>query len=431
MARSRVRFAGAAGTELVGVLDEPEGRPRGWAVFAHCFTCSKESVAASRVSTALAAHGIGVLRYDVSGLGDSDGEFEDSTFSSDVDDLVQAAAHLSGSGRAPALLVGHSLGGSAVVAAAARVPSVEAVVTINAPADPAHVAHLLGEVTEELREAGTACVRIAGREFTVRQRLLDDLSEQAQHDRLATLDAALLVLHAPGDQTVGIEHARRVFDAARHPKSFVALDGADHLLTRPADARWAADVVAAWASRYLPGVCRTGPAVEPAEADQPAEAVEAVAAVAVDDGEPLPPGTVVVTETGSGPFVEHVRAGRHTFLADEPTSIPGGTDTGPGPYDLLLASLGTCTAMTVRMYADRKGVPLERVRVSLVQQHVHADDLTACVGGGEDCVRQFVRKVTLEGDLDDAQRGKLMEIADKCPVHRTLEAGVEVVTRLV
>lgn len=429
MPQARVRFAGAAGTELVGVLDTPDGPARGWAVFAHCFTCSKESVAASRVSKALASHGIGVLRYDVTGLGDSGGEFADSTFSSDVDDLVLAAAYLREAGRAPSLLVGHSLGGSAVVAAAARVAEVEAVVTIGAPADPAHVAHLLGEVTDELREAGTACVRIGGRDFTVRQRLLDDLSEQAQHDRLAGLDAALLVLHAPGDETVGIDHARRVFEAARHPKSFVSLDGADHLLTRPQDARWVAEVVSAWVERYLPAADAADTARTADTADTAGTADTADRPDAPD--ETLPAGTVVVTETGTGPFVEHVRAGRHTFVADEPTSVPGGTDTGPGPYDLLLAALGTCTAMTLRMYADRKGLPLERVQVRLVQEHVHADDLSACVDGGQDCVRRFVREITLEGDLDEAQRGRLLEIADKCPVHRTLEAGVQVATRLV
>ncbi len=428
MAQSEVRFAGVAGAELVGVLAEPEGPPRGWAVFAHCFTCSKDSLAASRISRALADHGIGVLRYDVTGLGESGGEFAAATFTSDVDDLVLAAAHLRQAGRAPALLVGHSLGGAAVVAAAARVPEVAAVVTLNAPADPAHVAHLLGPVTQELAQSGSACLTIAGREFTVRQALLDDLSEQAQHERLATLDAALLVLHAPGDQTVDVDHARRIFEAARHPKSFVALDGADHLLTRPADSRWAADVISAWASRYLPATTGTSTGASTGASTGVSTGQDVPS---VDDGEPLPVGTVVVTETGTGPFVEHVRAGRHTLLADEPPSIPGGTDTGPGPYDLLLAALGTCTAMTVRMYASRKKLPLDRVSVRLTQEHVHADDLTACVGGGEGCERQLVREITLDGDLDDDQRGRLLAIADRCPVHRTLEAGVSVATRLV
>jgi len=411
--QSDVRFSGVAGATLAGVLDEPDGPARGWAVFAHCFTCSRDSLAASRVSRALAGHGIGVLRYDVTGLGASGGEFADSTFSSDVDDLVLAAAHLRGLGRAPSVLLGHSLGGAAVIAAAGRLPEVTAVVTINAPADPAHVAHLLAPATEELRARGSACVRIAGREFTVRQRLIDDLTAQAQHERLAALDAALLVLHAPADETVGVDNARSIFDAARHPKSFVALDGADHLLTRAADSRWVADLVASWVSRYLP------------EPTQPAEPAEPTV-----EEQAVPVGTVVVTETGTGPFVEHVRAGRHGFVADEPPSVPGGTDTGPGPYDLLLAALGTCTAMTLRMYAARKQLPLERVSVTLTQQHVHADDLTACVGGAQDCVREVVREISLVGDLDDDQRQHLLEIADRCPVHLTLESGVRVATRL-
>lgn len=428
MGTSEVRFAGVGGAALAGVLDSPDGPARGWAVFAHCFTCSKDSFAASRVCRALAGLGIGVLRYDVTGLGDSGGDFADSTFSSDVDDLVLAAAHLRGLGRAPSLLLGHSLGGAAVIAAAGRLPEVTAVVTINAPADPAHVADLLAPATEELRSRGAACVRIAGREFTVRQRLIDDLTAQAQHERLAALDAALLVLHAPGDETVGIDNARRIFEAARHPKSFIALDGADHLLTRAADSRWVADLVASWAARYLSA--QSGP-VNPVDPTAPIDPTAPVDPTAPTGGaHDVPAGTVVVTEAGTGPFVEHVRAGRHGFVADEPASVPGGTDTGPGPYDLLLAALGTCTAMTLRMYATRKRLPLERVRVTLLQQHVHADDLSVCVDGGADCVREVVREITLEGDLDDDQQQRLLEIADKCPVHRTLESGVRVATRL-
>jgi uncharacterized OsmC-like protein/alpha/beta superfamily hydrolase len=408
-----VTFTGAHGGRLSGVLDLPEGRARSWAVFAHCFTCSKDSHAASRISRALAARGIGVLRYDFTGLGESDGDFAEATFSSDVQDLVAAADHLREQGRAPGLLVGHSLGGAAVVAAAASVPEVTAVATINAPAHPAHVAHLLDPVADELREAGTACVRIGGRTFQVRQELVDDLSGQRQRDRIASLGAALLVLHAPGDETVGIENARQVFELARHPKSFVALDGADHLLSRRADSLYAADVIAAWASRYL------------AVAEAPPLQVQA------DDVTPA--GVVVVTETGEAPFAQQVTAGRHRWRADEPPEVQGGTDTGPTPYDHLLAGLGACTAMTLRMYATRKQIPLERVSVTLAQQRVHADDLALCVEGDGDadgCVRQFTREVRLEGDLSDEQRDRLMLIADKCPVHRTLEGGVQVVTTL-
>ncbi|MGJ7440783.1 bifunctional alpha/beta hydrolase/OsmC family protein [Aquipuribacter sp. MA13-6] len=410
MPQQDVRFTGVHGGTLVGVLDVPEGDARAWAVFAHCFTCSKESHAASRISRALASRGIGVLRYDFTGLGESGGDFADATFSSDVTNLLAAADTMRQQGRAPRLLVGHSLGGAAVVAAAGRIPGIAAVVTLNAPAQPSHVAHLLDDVTDELASAGQACVRIGGRAFTVRQELIDDLDGQDQRDRLASLDAALLVMHAPTDEVVGVENARELFDLARHPKSFVALDGADHLLSRRADATYVADVVVAWASRYL---------------DQEVGADEA------DAGATTAPGVVQVRETGKGPFTQQVTAGRHRWVADEPPEVAGGLDTGPTPYDHLLAGLGACTSMTLRMYADRKKIPLERVSVTLHQEQVHAVDLSACVDGGEDCMRQFTREVTLEGDLTDAQRRALLRIADRCPVHRTLEGGVRVVTTLV
>lgn len=415
MPSEEVVFTGVHGGRLSGVLDLPAGRAMSWAVFAHCFTCSKDSHAASRISRALAARGIGVLRYDFTGLGESGGDFADATFTSDVANLVAAADVLREQDRAPGLLVGHSLGGAAVVAAAGRVPEVTAVATINAPAHPSHVTHALSDVEDDLAVAGEARVRLGGREFTVRQELLDDLSGQAQAARIRSLDAALLVLHAPADEVVALDDARELFELARHPKSFVALDGGDHLLSRRADSLYAADVIAAWASRYL----AVGQAeVAPDRSGEPEQ-------------EPTPRGVVVVRETGEGPFTQEVRAGRHTWVTDEPPEIPGGTDTGPTPYDHLLAGLGACTAMTLRMYATRKDIPLERVTVTMRQRNVHADDLTACMAGKEGCVRQFVREVHLEGDLTDSQRERLKLIADKCPVHRTLEAGVEVVTELV
>lgn len=411
MPREDLTFEGAHGSPLSGVLEIPDGPAKSWAVFAHCFTCGKDSHAAARISRALASRGIGVLRFDFTGLGESGGEFADATFTSDVADLVRAADRMREQGRAPGLLVGHSLGGAAVIAAADRIPEVTAVATVNAPAHPAHVRHALEPAATELAADGVACVRIAGRDFTVRRELLEDLSGQAQAERLAALDAALLVLHAPTDDTVGIDNARELFQLARHPKSFVALDGADHLLSRRADSLYAADVIASWASRYL------------AVSEPPSRATDA-------DPDPGTVGTVVVREAGDGPFVQHVTAGRHRWVADEPTDVPGGTDTGPSPYDHLLAGLGACTAMTLRMYATRKKLPLERVTVTVRQRSVHADDMSVCVDGGDGCVRQFTREIELEGDLDDAQRQKLLEIADKCPVHRTLEAGVQVVTTL-
>ncbi|WP_380169188.1 bifunctional alpha/beta hydrolase/OsmC family protein [Jannaschia sp. R86511] len=423
MAQQDITFTGVHGGRLVGVLDVPDGPVRAWAVFAHCFTCSKDSHAASRISKALAARGVGVLRYDFTGLGESGGDFADATFTSDVANLVAAADHLRGQGRAPTLLLGHSLGGAAVVAAAGSIPEVAAVVTVNAPAHPSHAAHLLAEVTDELAAAGQACVRIGGRSFTVRQALLDDLDSQDHRDRLATLDAALLVMHAPGDEVVGVDNAREMFDQARHPKSFVTLDGADHLLSRREDSTYVAEVVLAWVSRYLPPADEA--AADGQAADEAAADGQAAGEAAAEDA-----GVVVVTETGQGPFTQQVTAGRHRWVADEPPDVEGGLDTGPTPYDHLLAGLGACTAMTLRMYARRKDIPLERVSVRLHQEQVHAVDLSAVVDGGEDCMRRFTREITLVGDLSEAQRKALLRIADRCPVHRTLEGGVRVVTTL-
>ncbi|MFC5382600.1 alpha/beta fold hydrolase [Aquipuribacter nitratireducens] len=434
MARERITFEGARGQRLSGVLELPDGPVRSWAVFAHCFTCSKDSHAASRVSRGLAERGTAVLRYDFSGLGDSEGGDEGALagFTADVDDLVAAVGHVESERGPVTLLVGHSLGGAAVLSAAARLSGVAAVATIGAPADPAHASRLLAGAGAELAAEGSACVSIAGREFLVRQELVDDLRSQRLLEQVGELEGALLVLHSPLDEVVGIENAARLFAAARHPRSFVTLDGADHLLSRRSDALYVADVVSAWASRYVAvtpprrTVSATAEA-EPVVSDREVEA-EASAGSSPDPAVALADGQVLVTETGEGPFAQEVRAGRHSWTADEPPEVPGGTDTGPTPYDHLLAGLGACTAMTVRMYADRKGWPLRRVEVLLGQEHRHGDDATECVAGRPGCVREFHREVRLEGDLDDDQRARLLEIADKCPVHKTLEQGVRVVT---
>jgi alpha/beta superfamily hydrolase/uncharacterized OsmC-like protein len=403
VARDRMTFTGAHGQTLSGVLELPEGPVRSWALFAHCFTCSKDNHAATRISRGLAERGTAVLRYDFTGLGESEGEFAAEGFSGDVDDLVAAADHLREHHGPVSLLVGHSLGGAAVVTAASRIPEVTAVATVNAPADPAHAAHLLADVREELRAEGSACVTIAGRPFLVRQSLVDDLASQRLLEHVAALDAALLVLHAPLDDVVGIDNAAALFAAARHPRSFVAVDGADHLLGRRADALYVADVISAWASRYLPvappqrTVSGTTSAAEPS-AGTSHDGTPADPALALASGE------VRVVETGEGPFAQEVRAGRHSWTADEPPDVPGGTDTGPTPYDHLLAGLGACTSMTIRMYADRKGWPLRSVSVRLTQQQRHADDVGGCVDGGSDCLREFCRESELDGDLDDAQR---------------------------
>lgn len=396
----RVTFTATGGEELAGRLDLPAGPPRAVALFAHCFTCGKDVIAASRIARALTDLDIAVFRFDFTGLGESDGEFANATFSSNVADLVRAADHLRRTLAAPGLLVGHSLGGAAVIAAADQIPEVQAVVTISAPADPTHVTDLFTEDRERIEEEGQATVQIGGRPFPVRREFLDDISAQPQGERLRRLDAALLVMHAPTDKIVGIDNAREIFDNARHPKSFVSLDDADHLLSRRGDAAYAATVIGAWADRYLP-----------ARPESP-------------QGEDVEPGTVVVAETG--PLSQRIQAGRHIMVADEPTSA-GGEDTGPTPYGLLLAALGACTSMTVRMYANRTEWPLESTTVTLKHSRIHAADCADCETR-EGRLDHVERVIQLDGDLDDEQRARLIEIANKCPVHRTLRSEVVIDT---
>jgi len=395
----KVSFAGAAGRALAGRLDLPdEGAPRAVALFAHGFTLGKDSLIATRLAQGLADRGIATLRFDFAGIGDSAGEFADTDFSSNVEDLAAAAAWLRARGTPASLLVGHSLGGAAVLAAAARIPEARAIATIAAPADPAHVTHHFEDSLDAIRVHGAAEVPLGAHRLTIRQAFVDDLARHDLRGAVAALRRPLLILHPPRDQIVGIENASAIFAAAKHPKSFVSLDDADHLLTRAEDAAYAAEVIAAWASRYLER-----------------KLLEAV------------PGVRVV-EAGQGKFTQDIFAGRHRLRADEPESA-GGNDTGPSPYDLLAAALGACTAMTVRLYADHKKLPLERVSVELSHSKVHAADCAACETK-DGRIDRIERVLALEGNLDEAQRAKLIEIADKCPVHRTLHSEVWISTRL-
>ena len=403
--RSRVRFPGSQGAQLAARLDTPPGKPLAYALFAHCFTCSKDTLAASRISTALTARGIAVLRFDFTGLGGSEGDFANTNFSSNVADLAAAAAWLRENHEAPKLLIGHSLGGAAVLAAAPGIPEAVAVATIGAPSEPAHLKHLLAPAVAQIEAAGEAEVELAGRKFRIKKQLLDDIGSRGNREAIGNLRKALLVFHSPRDTTVSIDNAAQIFVAAKHPKSFVSLDDADHLLTRREDAAYVAAVLSAWASRYLG---------EPAAPARPIAANE--------------PGIVTVAETREGKFTQEVRVGRHQLRADEPADA-GGTDTGPSPYDLLLAGLGACTSMTIRMYADLKQLPLDKVTVRLRHDKVHAADCAECETR-EGRIDRIEREVELAGNLDEAQRAKLLEIANKCPVHRTLHSEIWIPTRL-
>lgn len=399
---ARFDFPNAEGRILSGVLQRPTSTPTAYALFAHCFTCSKDSRAARSIAAALTARGIAVLRFDFTGLGSSEGEFANADFSSNIADLVAAADHLRATAAAPTLLIGHSLGGAAVLAAASRIAEATAVATIGAPADPGHVTHLFSDAIDTIRANGDGEVTLGGRAFRIRSEFLDDIAEHNLLKQIASLRRALLILHAPTDQLVSIDNATQIFTAARHPKSFVSLDDADHMLGRRRDAEYAADVIAAWAQRYLP--------------DAPA------GDLAGGHGE------VVVEETGEGAFQQAITIGAHRLLADEPADV-GGADTGPSPYDLVLAGLGACTSMTVRMYAERKGLPLKRVRVVLRHEKIHAADCRNCETG-KGLIDRIERTITLAGDLDDDQRSRILEIADKCPVHRTLTSEVDIQSRL-
>ena len=406
MPTERFQFTGEGGHQLAAALELPDGEPAAYALFAHCFTCGKDTLAAKRISVALAGKGIAVLRFDFTGLGSSEGEFANSTFSSNVADLVHAADHLRRQRKAPTLLIGHSLGGAAILAAAGKVPEAKAVVTIAAPSDPVHVTGLFKEHIENIRTQGEVEVSLAGRPFRIKREFLDDVAEHELMTDITGLHKALLVMQSPVDDTVGIDNATKIFVAAKHPKSFVSLDHADHLLTKPADALYAADVIAAWASRYI-------------DATTPAKTTDAV-----DQ-----PRRVVVQETRKSKFNQLITVGPHHLVADEPVAA-GGEDAGPGPYDFLLAGLGACTSMTMRLYADRKSLPLDRVTVTLKHSKIYAKDCAECETR-DGMLDQIERDIAIDGALDAEQRKKLMEIADKCPVHRTLTSEIRIVTKAV
>jgi uncharacterized OsmC-like protein/pimeloyl-ACP methyl ester carboxylesterase len=404
MPTERFQFTGEGGHQLAASLDLPDGEPLAYALFAHCFTCGKDGLAARRIAATLAAKRVAVLRFDFTGLGSSEGDFANSTFSSNIADLVRAADHLRAVHKGPEILIGHSLGGAAVLAAAGQIPDAKAVVTIGAPSDPAHVTGLFKERIADIRKHGKVEVSLAGRSFQISREFLDDIAEQGLMARATNLHKALLIMHAPADETVGIDNASRIFMAAKHPKSFVSLAGADHLLSQRRDAAYVADVIAAWSARYL----------DPIVADKSEELGEA-------------PRNVLVRETRSSKFQQAISIGPHRLTADEPVAA-GGEDTGPGPYDFVLAGLGACTAMTMRLYADRKALPLERVSVTLKHSKVYAQDCAECeTRTGK--LDQIDRVIAIEGNLDAEQRNKLMEIADKCPVHRTLTSEIHIVTR--
>ena len=399
-----LEFKNRDGHMLAARLDLPlEGKPLAYALFAHCFTCSKNTKAIAHISRALCREGLAVMRFDFTGLGESEGNFADTNFSSNVDDLIVAADFLKANYRAPEILIGHSFGGAAVIQAASRIPSSTAVVSIAAPSDPQHVTRALGKAAVSIQNQGQADVVLAGRTFTLKKQFLDDLDFVNMAETLKNLNRALLVLHSPIEETVGIENAALIFQAARHPKSFISLDTADHLLTHFEDSLYAGSVIAAWARKY-------------------------VSASYADEAKREGQENRVIAQIGKTGLTTDILAEGHRLIADEPVSI-GGNGSGPTPYGYLLAGLGACTAMTLRMYADRKEWPLDSVTVKLNHQKIHAADCEDCqIKEGK--LDQIEREIELSGALDDQQEQRLLQIADRCPVHRTLHSEIVIKSKL-
>ncbi len=402
MKSKKINFTNAEGQSLSAIMDWPaDQQPHNYAIFAHCFTCSKNLNAVRNISRTLASKGFAVLSFDFTGLGQSEGEFADTNFSANISDLLAAADFLTESYKAPTLLVGHSLGGAAIVKAAASIKSVKALVTIGTPSEATHVKHLFSDIEEEISDKGEAKVDLGGRPFTIKKQFLDDLEKQSVSDVLSDLRQSILILHSPQDSIVGIDNAAELYLAAHHPKSFVSLDGADHLLSSKSDSMYVGEVITSWAARYLK--------IEP-----------------VDTVDTEHQTVAVVGNKASG-YTTFVKAGKHFLTADEPEDV-GGSDLGPSPYELLSSSLATCTAMTLRMYANRKDLPIEQIKVHVNHSKKHCADCDDVENPGAR-IDHFERLVELDGDLDEQQLKRLLEIADKCPVHKTLEGKIRIETK--
>lgn len=398
-----VKFTGSTGEKIAGKLDKPIGPIRAYALYAHCFTCTKEFIGSRSICQELASHGIAVLRFDFTGLGNSKGDFAETNFCSNVEDLIVASKFMEQQLKAPELIIGHSLGGAAVLAASKHIESAKVVISIAAPADADHVIHNFSQYIDEIEANGSAKVKLGGRILTISKQFLDDLYAQNVTKDLGQVRKAFLVMHSPTDDTVGIENASQIYTAAPHPKSFISLDKADHLLTKPEDAAYVAATINTWASRYLPRQ---------------------------EDKTQQWEGHVTVSETGASKFQNWVQAGPHGFMADEPKAY-GGTETGPTPYNLLASALGACTTMTLRNYASLKDIDIGRIKVEVEYSKIHTDDCTDCEENESSKIDQFERRIEIQGELEDSVKERMLQIADRCPVHRTLENKAHIITKAV
>ena len=399
--KNKIEFI-SDGNKISGVLETPAEKAHAYVIFAHCFTCGKDVLFSTRITKALTQNGFAVLRFDFTGLGESEGNFSNTNFSSNVNDLVTAAAYLRDNYQAPSLLIGHSLGGRAVLSAAAKIPEIKALVTIGAPADSHHLTHLFTSQIDDIMQSGSAEIAIGSRKFNITKQFLDDIKEN--RNDIESLKVPLLVMHSPIDEIVPIKEAEKIYQRAKHPKSFITLDTANHLVTDKNDTEYVANIISAWSQKYLSlKKANTKPIQKVAEGD------------------------VVVNEFNKN-FTRLIQSDEHQWLADEPTKV-NGDNLGPDPYELLLAALGACTSMTLRMYANRKNLSLDDVKVTLRHSRQHGSDCQYCDSENKK-IEVLSRELEITGDLTDAERQRLVEIADLCPVHKTIEGKVVITTEL-
>ena len=399
----KVSFSNKDEEQLAGRLELPlNQKPHNFVIFAHCFTCTKNLTAVKNVGRSLTDAGFGVLRFDFTGLGESEGDFENTNFSGNVEDLIEAADFLEKNYMAPTLIIGHSLGGAAAIFAASKIKSIKAVAVINSPSDPSHIMHLLKDSTQEINKHGKAKVNLGGIDFTIKKQFLDDLENKSLIDVVSNFGKALLILHSPQDTTVSIKNAEDIYKAAYHPKSFISLEGADHLLSKKEDSQYVGQVIAGWASRYVE--------------IPPAEEIKSKSKVAA-------------SLDGDDKFTTNLKLGDHYFIADEPTNF-GGNNYGPSPYEFLSAGLAACTVMTIQMYARRKKWEVENVTCNINYSKDHAIDCAHCEDNAAK-IDNFTREIKLTGNLSEEQKNKLLEIADKCPVHKTLHSKTQIITKLI
>lgn len=397
----KVSFKNSESIELKGILELPTGRnPHTYVLFAHCFTCNKNFHAPTNISRSLSRQGYAVLRFDFTGLGESEGDFPDTNFSGNVEDLIAASEFLSKEYEAPKILIGHSLGGAASLFAAKSIPSIKCIATINAPSSLEHVQKHFSGSLKEISEKGSADVKIGGRSFKIKEQFIKDLKKNSDQTALDEITTALLILHSPQDDIVPISHAEKLYRAAKHPKSFISLDGADHMLSNKKDSQYAGKMIAAWAEKYLD----------------------------LNEEEEVVTDHQVIAELGKEGFTTTISVGKHHFIADEPKSL-GGMELGPNPYEFVSSGLAACTSMTIQMYARRKKWEIEKVETHVSYNKKYASDCENCEDKSAK-IDTFQREIIIKSELDEKQLNRLLEIADKCPVHKTLTSVAEIITNL-